>query len=388
MQLTYFKMVTYGLSCALSTRRAVAFPRYMRYTRDVAPVTRADRGVRETAVFGVILIIAVAAQGWAGVIQPGAVTVEEWECQVPLLLSGGENQVAALDFHLAFDPAVFTPVAVEPGPAALRAGKMVTANAAEPGRYIVVVLGLNQTPLEDGLVALVLLRRRGGEDGATTMVAVQQPTLASWEGKALPAEGGAVAVSLPERPETTEGEGEAEGETPEEPSTPEQPSDGSQPGRAPTPMTTLAGERPSEKPPAQKEPKDPVTESPVGGTKEADIPPTSAELRNAVEILRQQAGDGPLAGGGVPETGPDDTAETTAAGVGTDTGRAEDAPRSLTIEQRAIGETVNNSTLSREAEAPAPGRGASFRGPRGVLIAVGLAAAAALLLVLRFRLFR
>jgi len=111
-------------------------------------------------------------------------------------------------------------------------------------------------------------------------------------------------------------------------------------------------------------------------------------LRNAVEILRQQAGDGPLAGGGVPETGPDDTAETTAAGIGTNTGRAEDAPRSLTIEQRAIGETVNNSTLSREAEAPAPGRGASFRGPRGVLIAVGLAAAAALLLVLRFRLFR
>ncbi|HOH50810.1 MAG TPA: cohesin domain-containing protein, partial [Candidatus Hydrogenedentes bacterium] len=67
---------------------------------------------------------------------------------MPLLLSGGENQVAALDFHLVFDPAVFEPVAVEPGPAALRADKMVTANAAEPGRYIVVVLGLNQTPLE------------------------------------------------------------------------------------------------------------------------------------------------------------------------------------------------------------------------------------------------
>jgi len=354
----------------------------------VAPKKRGNRGVRRTAIFGFIWVIAVATQGWAGIIQPGAVTVEEWECQVPLLLSGGENQVAALDFHLVFDPAVFEPVAVEPGPAALRADKMVTANAAEPGRYIVVVLGLNQTPLEDGLVASVLLRRTGGEDGATTMVAVQQPTLASWEGKALPAEGGAVAVALPERPETTEGEGESEGETPEEPPAPEKPSDGSQPGRAPTPMTTLAGERPSEKPPAQKEPKDPVTESPVGGTKEADIPPTSAELRNAVEILRQQAGDGPLAGGGVPETGPDDAAETTAAGIGTNTGRAEDAPRSLTIEQRAIGETVNNSTLSREAEAPAPGRGASFRGPRGVLIAVGLAAAAALLLVLRFRLFR
>lgn len=294
--------------------------------------------------------------------------------------------MAALDFHLVFDPAVFEPVAAEPGPAALRAGKMVTANAAEPGRFIVVVLGLNQTPLEDGVVAVALLRRIGGQDGGVTMVAVQQPTLASWDGKALPSEGGAVAVSLPGREDTGEGEDTPEGETPEEPSVPAdpegKPSNGVRPGRA----APLAGEAAAAPPVAPAEGQE-ASEEAADGPEAGPIPTSSAEMRDAVAALREQAGESPLAGEGVPETGPTVAAGDTAAREGLDMGRAEDAPRSLTIERRANGDTVTH-TFSGEAETPATGCGNPFRGMRGGLIAGALVAGAALLLVLRFRLFR
>ena len=373
-------------SCGLTRVPAIAFPRCMRYTKDVAPRHRGNRGVRASVVFGFLLIIAVAAGSWAGSVQPGPVTVEEWECRVPLLLSGGENQVAALDFHLVFDPAVFEPVAAEPGPAALRAGKMVTANAAEPGRFIVVVLGLNQTPLEDGVVAMVLLRRIGGQDGGVTTVAVQQPTLASWDGKALPSEGGDVAVVLPDREDTGEGEGSPEGETPEGPSVPAdpegKPSGGVRPGR----LTTLAGESATAMPVAPAEGRE-TSEKAVETTEAGPIPTPNAEMRDAVAALREQAGESPLAGEGVPETGQKLPAESAAEREDQDMGRVEDAPRSLTIERRANGDTVTH-TFSGEAETPAAGSGNPFRKLRGGLIAGALVAGAALLLVLRFRLFR
>jgi len=294
--------------------------------------------------------------------------------------------VAALDFHLVFDPAVFEPVAAEPGPAALQAGKVVTANAAEPGRFIVVVLGLNQTALEDGLVAVVLLRRIGGQDGGVTTVAVQQPTLASWDGKALPSEGGAVAVSLPEREDTEEGEDTPEGETPEEPPVPadpeDKPSNGVQPGR----LTTLAGEGVAAVPVAPSEGRE-VPEKAADGPDAGPVPTSGAEMRDAVAALREQAGESRLAGEGVPETGPTVAAGDTAAREDLDMGRVEDAPRSLTIERRANGDTVTH-TFSGEAGTPATGRGTPSRGMRGGLIAGVLVAGAALLLVLRFRLFR
>lgn len=380
------KGVTNALVCRLTQAGSIAFPRCMRYTKDVAPKLRGNRGVSASVVFGFLLIIAVAVGSWAGNVQPGPVTVEEWECQVPLLLSGGENQVAALDFHLVFDPAVFEPVAAEPGPAALRAGKMVTANAAEPGRFIVVVLGLNQTPLEDGVVAMVLLRRIGGQDGGVTMVAVQQPTLASWDGKALPSEGGSVAVSLPEREDAGDGEDSQEGGAPEEPSEPAdpegKPSGGVRPGR----LTTLAGESATAMPVAPAEGRE-TSEKAVETPEAGPIPTPNAEIRDAVAVLREQAGESPLAGEGVPETGQKLPAESAAAREDQDMGRVEDAPRSLTIERRANGDTVTH-TFSGEAETPAAGSGNPFRGLRGGLVAGALVAGAALLLVLRFRLFR
>lgn len=387
MYLISIKGVASSSACWLTHAWAIAFLRCMRYTRDVAPKQRGNGGVSASAVFGFLLIIVVAAEGWAGSIQPGAVTVEEWECQVPLLLVGGESQVAALDFHLVFDPAVFEPVAAEPGPAALRAGKMVTANAAEPGRYIVVVLGLNQTPLEDGVAVVVLLRQIGGQDGGVTMVAVQQPTLASWDGKALPSEGGAVAVSLPDRKDTGEGEDGPEGETPEGPSIPADPGDKPSTGVQPGQLATVAGEALGAKPAGTVEEEAGEPRKEAGGPELESVPTQSTEMRDTTAALREQAGESPLADEGAPEAGPTVAAKDTAVRKDLDVGRAEDAPRSLTIERRTDGDTVTH-TFSGEAETPAAGGGEPFRWMRGGLIAGALVAGAALLLVLRFRLFR
>ena len=89
----------------------------------------------------------------AGTVTPGNPRVESDRYEVPIYLSGTGNEVAALNFSLSYDPAVFQPVSISPGASASAAGKLVTANLAEPGNYIVVMMGFNQTPVTNGEVA-------------------------------------------------------------------------------------------------------------------------------------------------------------------------------------------------------------------------------------------
>ncbi len=152
-----------------------------------------------------------------GLLDIGQPTVEDSRYTVPIVLRDGGGEVAALNFRLRYDPALFQPLGAASGPAALAANKMVTANMPTPGEYIVVMMGLNQSTLEGGEVARITLERIA-ETAYTdkTELSVSEPTLATWEGIELPVRGGSRRIAFGSPPEEEDKETAEEGEGPDE----------------------------------------------------------------------------------------------------------------------------------------------------------------------------
>lgn len=176
--------------------------------------------MRTPSILGLLLaMLALPATLHAGTLSLGQPGIQENQYLFPVALAGADAQVSALDFRLQFDPRVFVPVSVSAGPSALAANKMVSANNAAPGQFVVVMMGLNQSTIPGGVVASVLFQRTGDGDGAlATTVGISDLTLAGPDGNELSASGSSVSVPLREATagETTEGE-EAPAEAPESP---------------------------------------------------------------------------------------------------------------------------------------------------------------------------
>lgn len=132
-----------------------------------------------------VLACGVAA---AGSIDLGRPRISDQHYEIPVILRGADGQASAMDFTLEYDPAVFRPVSVAAGPAALQANKQIMANSPAPGRYIVVMSGINQNTVDDGEVARVTLERIGDARGSS--LRVTRPTLAAADGSALSVSGG------------------------------------------------------------------------------------------------------------------------------------------------------------------------------------------------------
>lgn len=116
----------------------------------------------------------------------GAPTVEENRYVFPVELRAS-GEVAALDFRLRYDPAVFRPITADRGAMAVAADKLVTGNVPRPGEFKVVMMGLNQTQVQSGEVARLTLERIGNAEGAE--LAIESPTLATPQGEAIAADG-------------------------------------------------------------------------------------------------------------------------------------------------------------------------------------------------------
>ncbi len=229
-----------------SATKAVAFFPCMRYTLDVPQrlwPRRGSSGSVYNEVFTGLLMVTLSATVYAGTLTPGKPRVESDRYEVPIYLNGAGNEVAALDFSLTYDPAVFQPVSISPGAVASAAGKLVTANLPEPGNYIVVMMGFNQTPVANGEVARIVLERVGSSGQSETTLTVNSPTLSTWEGVEVPAEGGAAAVTVTPKDEKPTGENDTkpDAEKPEKPATP---AEGQAPSVKPrgNPMLTAAGD--------------------------------------------------------------------------------------------------------------------------------------------------
>ncbi len=93
---------------------------------------------------GAAVLTAGDAQGHAG----------DTNVAVPVTLDAATGEsVAALQFDVLFNPATLGLPDVTLGAAAAAAGKSLSHNLLQPGRMRVLIAGLNQTVIEDGVVA-------------------------------------------------------------------------------------------------------------------------------------------------------------------------------------------------------------------------------------------
>ena len=145
-----------------------------------------------SALFAAMLLCAVSH---AGILQLGQPIIEGNQYIFPVTLSGGEDSVTALNFTLAYDPAVFRAVDASAGTQARITNKVVTAHAPAEGVFNVVMMGFNQQTLDSGEVARIILERIGGDGGASSL-SINNPTLATWDGGELPSQGRGLRVNL------------------------------------------------------------------------------------------------------------------------------------------------------------------------------------------------
>lgn len=139
--------------------------------------------------FCVILVAAFAVPAaYGGNLRFGAPAVENGRYVFSVFLNGQDN-VAALDFRVQYDPGVFRPLSAETGSAALHADKTVAANVPVPGEYVVVMMGFNQNTVAGGEVARIALERLGGEDIEASRLYIRDTTFSTWDGVELPSEG-------------------------------------------------------------------------------------------------------------------------------------------------------------------------------------------------------
>ncbi|MCC6487378.1 MAG: hypothetical protein IT364_07745 [Candidatus Hydrogenedentes bacterium] len=194
-----------------------------------------------------------------GTLRLGKPAVSGGTVTVPVLLEGDVGSgVAALDFTLRYDPALLAPTGVRAGDAAATAGKGVQYNVTEPGRYVVMMFGLNQTTIQNGKVADIALRSLAAGEGATTDIAIASTTLASLAGDTIASKGSTRTLDLST-------------EVPEEPSDPEDPADPSDPSDPSDPTTPTPTDTPEE--PTTPDPSgNPGT--PTGGIPTAPVPGT------------------------------------------------------------------------------------------------------------------
>lgn len=125
------------------------------------------------------------------------------ELSILLALAPGEA-VSGLQFELAFDSNTVRCDGFSSGAAAGASGKMVSANAVQPGRFRVIVAGFNQTTISTGPIAVVKLKLP--ESGAALQL--ENPVLSDPNGHAVAAKavglnvgsGGSTETPPPARP--------------------------------------------------------------------------------------------------------------------------------------------------------------------------------------------
>jgi hypothetical protein len=177
----------------------------------------------------IVLGVPIAAQ--AGSLYLGPPTVEDDSYVFPVMLGESDGTVAALDFRLRYDPAVFEPAGTAMGVSAAEAGKQVAANTPYPGEHIVVIMGLNQSVMAAGEVARVAMRNIDVPESGETALDIIDPAMSDPNGVEVAARGEGLIVPLGDAPET-----------PEEP--------GPKPGTGGTPVTPPARPQPGTPPPA------------------------------------------------------------------------------------------------------------------------------------------
>lgn len=229
----------------------------------------------------------------AGTLRVGVPQVNGNQVLLPVLLEGDvAGGVAALDFTLNYDPAVFSPVGAEPGAAAQAARKQVESNEASPGNYVVVMMGLNQTTVENGQIASIRLNKLSQPASNQSSVSIQQTAFSSADGFEIASEGSSQTVTFPPPPTDNGGNEnppppsntppvETPGSNP--PPTPEPPVNTPSPTTPTTPRVPVGSPQPSQDSPDGAPRATPllVTPSAIQGPDSANMAPDGITRLNS-----------------------------------------------------------------------------------------------------------
>lgn len=182
-------------------------------------------------ILGALALLALPAL--ASTLRLGEPAIQGNQYTFPVYLQGDNPGVAALDFRLAYDPAVFSPVSAQAGPSAAGAQKQVSSNVAAPGEMIVVMMGFNQNTVSGGQVAEIVLQRVQNPSSGSSVLRINEPTMATAEGEAITSRGLARTVRFDESKESRDDRAGRETEnTPTDPqATDRGPGAGTDPGR-------------------------------------------------------------------------------------------------------------------------------------------------------------
>ncbi len=123
---------------------------------------------------------------------PGAADVP---VSISLAAAAGQ-QVAALQFDLLFSSSVLSLPQVSVGAAAQAAGKSVSQSVVRSGRVRVIVAGLNQNAIADGIVAEAHFSIAAAAPDSVEAIAFTGVVLASPAGLSVPASAQAGAVTI------------------------------------------------------------------------------------------------------------------------------------------------------------------------------------------------
>jgi MYXO-CTERM domain-containing protein len=100
-----------------------------------------------------LLLCGVAQAGTLSGAQVPAVAGSQVAVEFTLSADASER-VTGIQFDLQFDSRALSITKIDTGPAALAAGKILSSNELAPGRYRVLVAGLNQSQIESGVVVV------------------------------------------------------------------------------------------------------------------------------------------------------------------------------------------------------------------------------------------
>lgn len=166
------------------------------------------------AVLSVAPLLIVSPMAAAATLTAGNVQAAPGATQVtlPLTLTLAPNDtISGLQANLVFDTQVLTLTGIEVGPTAASSSKKALHNIFEPGHARVVVFGLNQNPISDGIVANALFNVAAGTSLGPKEVALDSAAATNPEGLPIQTTGVAGSITIVQG---GEGEGEGEGETP------------------------------------------------------------------------------------------------------------------------------------------------------------------------------
>lgn len=135
------------------------------------------------------LLVAVSMAAHAATLTAGSADVEPNDANVGIALtlsSATGEQVSGVQFDLFCSENVARLTAMQPGPVAVLAGKSVSYNRVEPGRYRAIVAGLNQNVIADGEVVSLVFEVTSQPPNGPQPVAIEGLVMSDPNGRAVP----------------------------------------------------------------------------------------------------------------------------------------------------------------------------------------------------------